>query len=63
MAEEAAHLQQRLKLASYLLVVGLLIIVVTLDWTSPLSFILFIGGGGALVGLGVIVYLIAIVSK
>ena len=36
--------------------------VLTLYWSGPISFMLFIGLGGTLVGLGIIVYLIAIVA-
>ena len=62
MTENADRLQQKLKIAAYLLVAGLIIEAVTLYWTSPLSFMLFIGASGTLVALGIIVYLIAIVA-
>ena len=62
MAENTSRLQQRLKIAAYLLIAGLIVEAVTLYWSSPLSFMLFIGLGGTLVGLGIIVYLIAIVA-
>jgi hypothetical protein len=62
MADNSPRLQRRLKTAAYLLIAGLIIEVVTLYWTSPMSFIFFIGLSGTLVGLGVIVYLIAIVT-
>ena len=62
MADNSLRLQRRLKTAAYLLIAGLIIEVVTLYWTSPMSFIFFIGVSGTLVGLGVIVYLIAIVT-
>ena len=62
MDENPPRLQQRLKVAAFLLIGGLLIEAVTLYWFSPLSFMLFIGLGGTLVGLGVIVYLAAIVA-
>ena len=62
MPEGTSQLQRRLTLAAYLLVTGLLIILPTLYWTSPISFMLFMLGGGTLVALGVIVYLIAIVT-
>ena len=62
MAENTSRLQRRLRIAAYLLIVGLLVEVVTLYWSSPLSFMLFIGLGGTLIGLGIIVYLTAIVG-
>jgi hypothetical protein len=62
MDENSSRLQQKIKVAAYLLIAGLIIEAVTLYWSSPLSFMLFIGLGGTLVGLGIIVYLIAIVA-
>ena len=62
MAGNTSRLQSRLKTAAYLLIVGLLVEVVTLYWSSPLSFMLFIGLGGTLIGLGIIVYLTAIAA-
>jgi membrane protein YdbS with pleckstrin-like domain len=62
MNENISRLQQRLKVAAYLLIAGLIIEAVTLYWTSPLSFMLFIGVAATLMVLGIIVYLVAIVT-
>jgi hypothetical protein len=62
MAENSPRLQRRLKIAAYLLIAGLIVEAVTLYWSSPMSFMFFIGLSGALVGLGAIVYLVAIVA-
>jgi hypothetical protein len=62
MDEQTPRLHHRLKVAASLLIGGLLIEAVTLYWFSPLSFLLFIGLGGTLVGLGILVYLVAIVA-
>lgn len=62
MDENTSPLQRRLKIAAYLLIAGLIIEAITLYWTSPLSFMLFIGASGTLIALGIIVYLIAIVA-
>ena len=62
MVENSPRLQQRLKIAAYLLIAGLLVEVLTLYWSSPLSFMLFMGVAGTLVALGIIVYLTAIVA-
>ena len=61
--EKTSRLQRRLKLAGCLLIAGLIIEAVTLYWFSPLSFMLFMGAGGTLIALGVIIYLIAIVGQ
>ena len=62
MDEKPPRLQRRLKVAAYLLIGGLLIEAGTLYWFHPLSFMLFIGLGGTLVGLGLLVCLVAIVA-
>jgi hypothetical protein len=62
MDEQTPRVQHRLTVAASLLISGLLIEVVTLYWSSPLSFMLFIGLSGTLVGLGIIVYLFALVA-
>ena len=61
-AENTPHLQRRLKIAAYLLIAGLIVEAVTLYWSSPLSFIVFMGVAGTLMVLGIIIYLIAIVA-
>jgi len=60
--ENTSRLQRRLKIAAYLLIAGLIIEAVTLYWFSPLSCMLFMGVGGSLVVLGIIIYLLAIVA-
>ena len=62
MADNSPRLQRRLKIAAYLLIAGLVVEVLTLYWSSPLSFMLFIGVAGTLIALGTIVYLIAIAA-
>jgi hypothetical protein len=62
-AENISRLQRRLKVAAYLLIGGLIVEAVTLYWSSPLSFILFVAVAGTLIGLGIIIYLIAIAAR
>ena len=62
MQEDNSRLQQKLKIAAYLLIAGLIVEVITLYWLSPLSFMLFVAASGTFIGLGIIVYLIAIVT-
>jgi len=62
MAEQTPHVQHRLKVAAALIISGLLIEAGTLYWGSPLSFMLFIGLGGTLVGVGILVYLVGVVA-
>jgi hypothetical protein len=58
---EALH--RRLKISSILVSAGLLVEVVTLFWSHPLTFVAFIVLGGTLVGMGIVLYLYSIVSR
>ena len=61
MTDGLSRVQHKLKLAAYLLIAGLALEGVTLQWAHPTSFVLFIVLGGVLVLGGLAVYLIAIV--
>lgn len=52
----------RLQLSGFLVVLGLIVEAVTLFWSHPTAFLVFLGLGGLLVGLGVLLYLFAIVT-
>jgi hypothetical protein len=49
------------KVSSALVVVGLLLEIVSLLWFGPLSFVLFAFVAASLIGLGIVVYLAALV--
>jgi hypothetical protein len=53
-------LDANLRLSAALIVLGLVIALPTLFWTHALSFLLFTGVSAMLVGLGVLVYLLAL---
>jgi hypothetical protein len=55
-------LEQRLRLAGVLLILGLLVEAICLLWARPLAFILLVCGGGLLCAAGIIVYLYSLVS-
>lgn len=63
MTNEANFVGRRFRLSGLLLIFGLLTEAICLFWARPLSFLLMIGLGGLLVALGVVVYLLALVSK
>ena len=52
----------KLRLSGGLIALGLLVQAVSLLWNHPLSFIAFISLGGLLVVIGILVYLITLVS-
>jgi ABC-type xylose transport system permease subunit len=58
----ADPLEKRLQISGILLILGLLTEALCLFWARPLSFLAFIGVGGALLFLGVGVYLLSLVS-
>lgn len=48
--------RRRLRLSGVLLIVGLLLQVVTLFWSHPTAFVVFLLGGGTFVAAGLAVY-------
>lgn len=56
------RLERRLRLAGYLLIVGLLIELVTLRWAHPTAFLFFVLLGGGLMAIGILIYLLALVT-
>jgi len=63
MTENSSRLQRKFTTAAYLLTAGLLVEGITLHWAHPTSFVLFIILGGILVGAGIAIYLIALVTE
>jgi uncharacterized membrane protein len=53
---------RRFRLAALLIALGLIVEAVTLSWAHPTAFLVFLLLGGLLVGAGVLLYLLAIVS-
>jgi len=59
----ANSLERRLQFSGILLILGLLVEAVCLFWTRPLAFVLFLGVGGLILGLGILLYLFSLVSR
>ncbi len=59
----ANPLERHLQFSGILLILGLLVEAVCLFWTRPLAFVLFLGVGGLLIGLGILLYLLSLVSR
>jgi hypothetical protein len=55
-------IEKRIRLAGILLMAGLLVELATLRWTHPTAFLFFLLLGGALMALGIGVYLVSLVS-
>ena len=55
-------ISRRLRIAGVLIVLGLIVEALSLIWNHPLSFVAFLGIGGLLLLLGIVVYLTALVT-
>ena len=62
MQAQSEFVSKRLRIAGVLIVLGLIVEAVSLIWNHPLSFVAFLGVGGLLLFLGVVVYLTALVN-
>jgi hypothetical protein len=58
----ANSLERRLQLSGIFLIPGLLVEALCLFWTRPIAFVLFLGIGGLLLALGILLYLFSLVS-
>jgi len=62
MTISANPVERRLQVSGILLILGLLTEALCLLWARPLSFLAFITIGGAFLFLGIVVYLLALLS-
>ena len=56
-------MERRLQYSGILVILGLLVEALCLLWTRPIAFVVFLCAGGLFLGLGVLVYLFALVSS
>ena len=62
MKSQPIKIERRIRLAGILLIAGLLVELVTLRWSHPTAFLFFLLLGGALMALGIAIYLFSLVS-
>jgi hypothetical protein len=62
METQTAKMALRLRIAGVLILIGLLIEGLTLTWNNPIAFLVFLGMGGLLIFVGLVFYLISLVS-
>lgn len=62
MTGSANRIERRLQISGILLILGLLTEAVCLFWARPLSFLTFITIGGGFLFLGVLVYLLSLLT-
>jgi hypothetical protein len=58
----AKPLERRLQFAGSLLILGLLIEALTVLWTRPVAFVVFVSLGGVLFAAGILLYLYSLVK-
>ncbi|HEV7505492.1 MAG TPA: hypothetical protein VGS07_11315 [Thermoanaerobaculia bacterium] len=58
----ASPLIRRLQLSGLLVALGLVVEAITLFWSHPTAFLVFLGLGGLLVAAGVLLYLFTIAT-
>jgi hypothetical protein len=63
MTPEPVWLEKRIRLAGLLMIAGLLVELVTLHWSHPAAFLFFMFFGGSLMALGIVIYLLSLVSR
>jgi hypothetical protein len=62
MTEAVSRLHRKLKMAGWAIMLGLIVSLATVYWSTPLSFLFFIVIGGLLVALGILSFLLAIIT-
>jgi hypothetical protein len=55
-------LERRIRLASMLVLLGLLVECATLAWKSPLAFFLFLIVGCGIAGAGILIFLVSLIT-
>jgi RsiW-degrading membrane proteinase PrsW (M82 family) len=55
-------MNRRLRISGILVIIGLLVEALCLVWSRPIAFVVLVCLGGALLGLGVLLFLYSLVS-
>jgi RsiW-degrading membrane proteinase PrsW (M82 family) len=55
-------MSRRLRISGIIVIIGLLVEALCLVWSRPIAFVVLVCIGGALIGLGVLVFLYSLVS-
>jgi len=62
MNSQPTPVERRIRIAGILLIVGLLVELLTLRWSHPTAFLFFLLMGGALMALGIVIYLLSLLT-
>jgi hypothetical protein len=63
MKSSLTNVQKRIRIAGILIIAGLLVELITLRWSHPTAFLFFLLFGGALMAVGIIIYLLSLLSQ
>ena len=55
--------ERRLQVSEILLLLGILVEMLCIVWTRPIAFIVFVAIGGSFSSLGILAYLMALISR
>lgn len=58
----ATRMQRRVRVSSALVLLGMIVELVSLLWSHPTAFVLFVLPGALLMGLGILLYLYSLVT-
>jgi len=59
---DVSKMQRRLRTSSTLVLLGLIVELVSLLWSNPTAFVVFLGLGASLMGVGILIYFYSLVS-
>jgi hypothetical protein len=59
---QLTRLEKRLRLSGILIIAGLVIELVSLKWSHPTAFLVFLLAGGLLLFVGIVMYLLTLVT-
>ena len=62
MENQGDKIAPRLRISGGLISLGLLIEAFTLSWNNPVAFLVFLGIGGLFLAVGIVFYLLSLVS-
>jgi hypothetical protein len=62
MSEELTRMEKRLRFAAALVLIGLIVEALTLEWRHPVAFMIFLAPGALLLLAGIVVFLLSLVS-
>ncbi|MFN0109404.1 MAG: hypothetical protein ACKVZH_11175 [Blastocatellia bacterium] len=63
MNSQPTKIEKRIRLAGLLLIAGLLVELITLRWSHPTAFLVFLLIGGTLMAVGILIFLYTLVSR